>query len=135
MSPGRTIMSRIDSNQLADAYIAEKKLDHTRRYVLEGRHYADCSDDELADLWVATLCDLAATDFSQELQWAALLDIESEMGLRRIEAPLDRVQSELALLARHVERWQGEGQPDPADCAEIRAELAELRERLGQPKH
>ena len=128
-------MSRMDPNQLAEAYIAEKRLEHTQRYLLEGRQYADCSDEELTGIWVGTLRDLAGTDFSQELQWAAILNIESELGLRGIERPIEQVQPELALFARHVERQQRDDQPDPAHCAEVRAELAELRERLGRPKH
>ena len=135
MSPERTIMSSLNATQLAKAYIAEKKLERTYHYLLDGRHYADCSDEELTDHWVGTLRDLAGTAFSQELQWAAILDIESEMGLRRIELPLDQVQPELALFVRYVERRRRDGQPDPADCADHRAELADLRERLARPKH
>jgi hypothetical protein len=128
-------MSRMTERQLAKAYVAEKTLEHTHRYLLEGRHYADCSDEEVTDLWVVTFRDLAGTNFSQELQRAAILDIESELGLRRIEMPLDQVQPELALFSKYVERRRRESRPDPADCAEFRAELADLRERLSRPKH
>ena len=128
-------MSRMTTEQLAEAYIAEQTLEHTRRYILDGRHYADCSDEEVRGFWVLMLRDLASTDFNQELHWAAILDIEAELGLRRIAKPVDRVQPELALLAKHIEALEREGPPDPAACAEVRAELADLRERLSRPKH
>jgi hypothetical protein len=128
-------MSNLTTDQLAEAYIAEQTLEHTRRYILEGRHYADCSDEEVSSLWVVTLRDLASTNFSQEFQWAALLDIEAELGLRRIAKPVDQVQPELALFAKHIEGLEPHGPADLAACAEVRAELADLRERLNRPKH
>lgn len=128
-------MSRMTTNQLAEAYIAEQTLEHTRRYILEGRRYAEFSDEEVSSLWVATLRDLASTNFSQEFQWAALLDIEAELGLRKIAKPVDQVQPELALFAKYIERLERQGPPDLADCAEVRAELADLSERLSRPKH
>ena len=128
-------MSRLTERQLAKAYVVEKTIENTHRYLLEGRHYAEFSDDEVTGLWVGALRDLAATGFSQDSLKAELLDIESELGLRGLEMPLDRVQPELALFAKHVERRRREGRPDPADCPEARAELADLRARLSRPKH
>jgi hypothetical protein len=121
--------------QLAKAYLVERTIENTHCYLLEGRHYADCNDEELTDLWVITLRDLASTDFSQDFPKAAILDIESELGLRRIAIPFDRVQPELALFTKHVERRRREGRPEPSDCPEFRAELADLHERLSRPKH
>ncbi len=135
MSSGRTIMSSINRSQLLEAYIAEKTIERTRRYLAEGRHSADLTDEELTDAWVGTFRDLAGTNFSRDLQWAGILDIESELRLRRIETPVDRVQPELALLTRWIERQQCEGSPHPVDCPEVRAELADLRQRLSRPKH
>jgi hypothetical protein len=128
-------MSRLTERQLTKAYVVERTIENTHRYLLEGRQYADLGDDELIDAWIGTLRDLAGTDFSQELQQAAVLDIESELALRHIEMPMDRIQPELALFVKHVERRRRDGRPDPADCAKFRAELADLRARLSRPKH
>jgi len=135
MSPGRTIMSTLTEKQLAQAYVVERTIENTHWYLLEGRVYADCSDDQLPDTWVAVLRELAETGFSQDSLKRELLDIESELGLRRIPIPFDQVQPELALFSKHVEQRRREGRPNPRDCPEYRAELADLRERLSQPKH
>ena len=135
MSPGRAIMGSMTEKQLAKAYVVERTIENTHCYLLEGRQYADFSDEELTDAWVITLRDLASTNFTQEFQWAAIRDIESELGLRRIPIPFDQVQPELALFSKHVEQQRREGRPNPRDCPEYRAELADLRERLNQPKH
>jgi len=135
MSPGRTSMSTLTEKQLAKAYVVERTIENTHCYLLEGRQYADFSDEELTDAWVITLRDLASTNFTQEFQWAAIRDIESELGLRRIAIPVDRAQPELALFANHIERERREGQPDWRSSREYRAELADLRNRLSRPKN
>jgi hypothetical protein len=128
-------MSRLTEKQLAKAFVVEKTIENTHRYLLEGREHADWSDDQLTDIWAGVLRELADTDFSQDSLKAELLDLESELGLRRIALPFDQVHPELALFSKHVERRRREGRPEPADSAEARAELADLRERLSQPKH
>jgi hypothetical protein len=128
-------MSPLTERQLAKAYVVEKTIENTHRYLLEGRQYAEFSDDEVIDLWIGAFRDLAATGFSQDPLKAELLDIESELGLRGIGMPFDQVQPELALFSKHLERRRREGRLDPADCPEARAELADLRVRLSRPKH
>ena len=128
-------MSNLTERQLAKAYVVEKTIENTRHYLLGGRRYAAFSDDELTDEWIAMLRDLAGTDFSQRRHKLALLDIQSELGLRSIGIPFDQVQPELVLLSEHVERRRREGRPDPADCPEARAERADLRVRLSRQKH
>ncbi|HEY2870788.1 MAG TPA: hypothetical protein VGJ56_02655 [Reyranella sp.] len=128
-------MGNLTERQLAKAYVVERTIENTRLYLLEGRQYVDCTDEEVTGLWVGTFRDLAGTNFSQELQRVAILDIESELGLRRIAIPFDQVQPELALFSKHVERRRREGRPGPSDCPECRAELADLHERLSRPKH
>ena len=135
MSPGRTSMSTLTEKQLAQAYVVERTIENTHWYLLEGRVYADCSDDQLPDTWVAVLRELAETGFSQDSLKRVLLDIESELGLRRIAIPVDRAQPELALFANHIERERREGQPDWRSSREYRAELADLRNRLSRPKN
>ena len=135
MSPGKTSMTRMTEKQLAKAFVVEQTIANTHRYLLEGRHHADCSDDEVTDLWVAVLRELAATGFSQDSIKNVILDVESELGLRGLEMPFDQVQPELALFSQYVQRRRREGRPDLADCPEFRAELADLRERLSRPKH
>jgi hypothetical protein len=86
-------------------------------------------------MWIEVLRELADTGFSQDSLKRELLDLESELGLRRIPIPFDQVQPELALFSAQVERRRREGRPGPHDCPEYRAELADLRERLSRPKH
>lgn len=128
-------MSRLTEKQLAKAFVVEKTIENTHCYLLDGRRYAEFSDDELTSEWIEMLRDLARTDFSQDRHKLALLDLESELGLRGIAIPFDQVQPELALFAEHVQRRRREGRPDPADCPEARVELADLRRRLSRPKH
>jgi hypothetical protein len=128
-------MSSLTESQLATAYVVERTIEDTHCYLLEGRQYAELSDEELADAWVMTLRDLASTGFTQEAQWGAIRDIESELGLRRIAIPLDRAEPELALFVKHIERERRKGRPDWRKNADYCAELAELRERLARPKH
>jgi len=135
MSPGRQSMSSLTEKQLAKAYVAEKTIENTHLYLLEGRVYADCSDEELPDMWVGVLREHAKTGFSQDSLKRVLLAIESELGLRRIPTPYDQVQPELALFSKHVEERRREGRPGPRDCPEYRADLADLRKRLSRPKH
>lgn len=126
------IMSR---RQLADAYIVERTIENTYHYLIDGRQYADVDDKALADLWVATFRELAAAGFICDLKWFALLDIEAELGLRRLEAPMRRVEPEMTLFMQYVERRRREGRPDPNNSEEHRAELAALHARLQRPKH
>lgn len=128
-------MSNMSQQQLAKAYIVDKTIENTHHYLIEGRQYADLADEVLADLWVATFRELAAAGFIGDLKRFALLDIESELGLRRLEIPMRRVEPELALFMDYLERRRREGRPDPNNSEEHRAELAALHARLQRPKH
>ena len=125
----------MDNKQLAEAYLADKTIERTHRYLVDGREYADLSDDELIEYWVWMFRELAVTAFTQDHFWASLADLESELSLRGIEKPKEQVRPELALLAEHIERRWREHRLDPSGCAKAQAELAEFRERLSQPKH
>lgn len=135
MSPGRPIVSNLTEEQLAKAYVVERTIENTHLYLLEGRVHADFSDDELTAMWVEVLRELADTGFSQDTLKRELLDLESELGLRCMAIPFDQVQPQLALFSQHVEQRRREGRPNPHDCPEYRADLADLRERLSRPKH
>jgi hypothetical protein len=49
--------------------------------------------------------------------------------------PMRAVAAECARYRKHLERRRRADRHDPATCEHCRAELAALRERLGQPKH
>jgi hypothetical protein len=121
--------------QLIQAYIVEQEIERTRRYLIDGREFADYSDEALTEHFIWTFRDVAATGPGNAFGWSRLLDLKCEFDLRRTKLPLHAVAAEYARYREHLERRWREGRHDPAACEHCRAELAELRERLSRPKN
>jgi hypothetical protein len=45
---GESSMSSMSVKELAEAYIAEKAIERTRRYLIAGRQFASCHEPDLA---------------------------------------------------------------------------------------
>lgn len=126
-------MSSMDTRQLAEAYIAEKAMERTRRYLADGRRFADFDNEYLTKIFVAMFRELIV--FDDDRRWDTIADAQCEFELRGLKAPVHRVAAELALFKQRLEQFQRVGPPDPVAWREVRAELVDLRERLGLPKH
>ena len=133
MSPGRTSMSSMDVEQLAEAYLAEKSIERTRRYEADGRRFEFNTADALEAHFVKTYHELVLLD--DDRSWDEVMDLQSEFELRRLKTPMHLVAADFALFKARLEQLQCSGPPDPVALQDVRAELAELRERLGRPKH
>jgi len=126
-------MSSLSVTQLAEAYIAEKRMEHTHRYLVEGRKFIDRTDDDLADLFVATYRELVLLD--DERRWDAIVDLRCEFDLRGLEVPLHRLAPEFALIKERFQQLQRAHLRDAAASLEVRDELEDLSDRLARPKN
>ena len=126
-------MSSLNARQLADAYIVEKSMERTQRYLADGRDYADFDDDYLTHIFVAMFRELIL--FEDDRRWDAIVDVQCEFELRGLKTPIHRVAAEFALFKQRLERLLHAGPCDPTAWHETRAELADLRERLALPKN
>ena len=111
----------------------EKAIERTRRYVAKGRRFEFCTADGLEVHFVQTYRELVARD--DDRCWDEIMDLQCEFDLRRVKAPIHLVAADFALFKARLERLQHVGPYDPIAWQEVRAELAELRERLSRPKH
>ena len=121
--------------ELIQAHCVETTIERTRRYLLDGRRFAELSEEGLRALWVDTFLAFTVTDFVVRRFRDTLLDLKCEFHLRRLEVPMRAVAAEHAAYRKHLERRRREGRHDPATCEHCRAELAALRQRLAQPKN
>jgi hypothetical protein len=126
-------MSSMNATQLAEAYIAEKSIERTRRYVADGRRFEFCTADALEAHFVKTYREVVLLD--DDRSWDEVMDLQSEFDLRHIKTPMHLVAADFALFKARLERLQRVGPRDPVAWHEVRAELADLRERLARPKH
>jgi len=121
--------------ELIQAHYVETTIERTRRYLLDGRRFAETSEDGLGALWVDTFLAFAVTDFVVGRFLDTLLDLKCEFHLRRLEPPMGAVSAEHARYRKHLQRRWRETRHDPAACEHCRAELADLRQRLALPKN
>jgi hypothetical protein len=126
-------MSSMDPSQLAEAYIAEKNIERTQSYVLKGRRFEFYAQDVLEAHFCKTYRDIVLLD--DDRSWDEVMDLQSEFELRHLKAPMHLVAADFALFKARLERLQRVGPRDPVAWRDIRAELIDLRERLGRPKH
>jgi hypothetical protein len=118
---------------LAEAYIAEKAMERTRRYVLNGRRFEFYTQDGLEAHFCKMYRELVLHD--DDRRWDDVMDLQSEFDLRRMNAPMHLVAADLALFKARLERLQAVGPRDAVAWHEVRDELIDLRERLSRPKH
>ena len=124
-----------DYDKLVDTWLRNKEVEHTKKYVEQGRRFKDLPLTNLISLWVAAF-DRFASKFNDGPD---RLDLKSELILRGEKIPHDlvEVQHKKALIrkAREVgemitrnpellERWE--------DAVE---EIDELQRQLSRPKH
>ncbi|MBN9088763.1 MAG: hypothetical protein J0J01_17805 [Reyranella sp.] len=126
-------MSGMSVKQLAEAYIAEKAMERTQRYLADGRQFASCNDHDLEQIFITEYRGLVLLD--DDRRWDAVVDLQCEFELRGLETPLHRVAAEFALFKERLERLQRVGVCDPVAWQEVRTELADLRRRLARPKN
>ena len=126
-------MSSMDRKLLAEAYIAEKSMERTQRYLADGRKFADFDDEYLTKIFCAMFRDVILRE--DDRRWDSIADVQCEFELRGLKAPIHRVAAELALFKERLEQFQRAIPCDPATLREIGDELADLRERLALPKN
>ena len=126
-------MSGMDIKQLAEAYIAEKAMERTQRYLADGRMFADLDDEGLTKYFVSVFREYIL--FDGDRRWDAIAEVQCEFELRGLNAPIHRVAADLALFKERLEQFLRAIPCDPATLQEVRDELADLRERLALPKN
>jgi hypothetical protein len=84
------------------AYLESLRLGTTAKYVRRGRSLAQIDDEELRARWVR-LFKLWIADYGSEHNHQEREDIESELQLRGLVPPFERVPGELAVMR---EKWQ-----------------------------
>jgi hypothetical protein len=97
----------MDSRQLAEAYIAEKSIERTHRYLAEGRRFEFYTADVLEAHFVKVYREMVLLD--DDRSWDAVVDLQCEFELRRLKAPMHLVAADFALFKARLERLQRVG--------------------------
>jgi hypothetical protein len=118
---------------LVEAYVAEQRIDRLRDYVARGRPLAGLSEQTLSTQWVELYRAVKALE--QEHRHSELTDLRSEYDLRGVEPPMHLVSEQAAIFTERFNRQSREFQPAPGEMERFEEKLAELQERLGQPKN
>ena len=123
-----------DYDKLVDTWLRNKEVEHTKKYVEQGRRFKGLPLTDLISLWVAAF-DRFASKFNDGPD---RLDLESELILRGEKIPHELVEVQHKALIRKarevgemitrnpelLERWE--------DAVE---EIDELQRQLSRPKH
>jgi hypothetical protein len=123
----------IDIVELTEAYLAEKRFEGVRDYILRGRRFADLTPEALNGQWVEVY--RAACTLEDDRSWDELMDLQREFDLRAEEPPMHLLAVELEVLKQSFERWLRESRWNPETCEQARAEITDLYERLRRPKN
>jgi hypothetical protein len=97
---GRAMSDEMEEDALKariTAWLSNRGLEHTERYVQSGRHLRDVPINKLKERWAAAV-KAWAVDLGMDC--TARLDIESELGLRREELPRAAAKDALDAITR-----------------------------------
>lgn len=127
----------IDRRDELEALLKHERLEKVQDYTKRGRRFQLLPDTDLIDFWVLTMNHWA--DGSAEFTSQDMDDCESEMMLRRIDPPFDRVSKIWERVAQRAELHFSLIDSDPkaraATEALLEAQLEQFRRQTGRPKH
>ncbi|BAM86837.1 hypothetical protein S58_08260 [Bradyrhizobium oligotrophicum S58] len=127
----------IDRRDELEALLKHERLQKVQNYTARGRRFQLLPDTDLVNFWVLTM-NLWANG-SGEFKSQDLDDCQSEMMLRRIDPPFDRVSHVWERVAQRAEFHLNLIDNDPKARAVAEALLEEqlksLRQQVGRPKH
>jgi hypothetical protein len=104
------------------AYLESLRLEATARYVRRGRLLAGLDDEELRRRWVR-LFKLWIADYGSGHDHRERDDIESELQLRGLVPPYDRVPDELAVMREKWRAYRDELLKDPEQVKQMEQSL------------
>jgi hypothetical protein len=85
------------------SFVAEGRMERTRRYLDEGRQFKSLSDADLRSQWKSAWGKRAGSPTNPEIGKRAD-DLEAEMEIRKIEPPRDEVRAEIEAFIAYVRR-------------------------------
>ncbi len=109
------------------ALFANSKMEATQSYLARGRLLNSESNEDLKVQWIAQLTAMA--DATSQFDRQLMDDLESELGLRGIEIPADKVPKVVDRLAARSKAQGDEWTPEQWDQAEerLQRELEKVR--------
>ncbi|WP_315718666.1 MULTISPECIES: hypothetical protein [unclassified Bradyrhizobium] len=126
-----------DRRDEIEALLKHERLEKVQGYTKRGRRFQLLPDAELVDFWVLAMNHWA--DGSNEFTSQDLDDCQSEMMLRRIEPPFDRVSEIWERVARradiHFNLIDNDPKARAATEALLEEQLGQFRQQTRRPKH
>jgi hypothetical protein len=109
-----------DRNEV-ELMLKHEQMERLRRYMTHGRELAHLSDFQLIEAWVHQMNTWAAHAF--ERHSGMLEDCVSEMTLRKIELPFERVEDAMIRLVQLSRQYESRLLRDPERLAVVEAAL------------
>jgi hypothetical protein len=131
MGGGSVVM---DYDKLVDAWLKNKGIEDTKKYVQQGGRFKDLTIEELKSLWVAAF-GLFATTFKDGPD---RLDLESELALRGEKIPYELVKTEHEALINKARAYGVMIEQDPTLLArfeDLAEEMDEFEREINRPKN
>jgi hypothetical protein len=104
------------------AYLQSQRLDETARYVRRGRLLVGLDDEELRRQWVLLFKQWIA-EYGSDHDHQERDDIESELQLRGLVPPFDRVTDELAVMREKSKAYTDALLRDPERVEQLEQSL------------
>jgi hypothetical protein len=108
---------------IVDALIESDRMECTARYLVSGRRFANLDTEEIMRRWTEatrTFLNSYGTINPREMD-----DLASELALRKVALPLEKVSNEAAAAARRIRH-----DDDPETRARIRDRIRSFRDDL-----
>ena len=126
-----------DRRDELEALLKHERLEKVQNYTTRGRRFQLLPDTDLVDYWVLTMNHWA--DGSSEFTSQDIDDCQSELMLRRIDPPFDRVTKIWERVAQRAELHLSLIDQDLAGRAAVEAllehQLEQLRLQTERPTH
>jgi hypothetical protein len=123
-----------DYDKLVEAWLQNKSIEDTKKYVQQGRRFKDLTIEELKSLWLAAF-GLFAINLKDGPD---RLDLESEFALRGEKIPYELVKAEHEALINKARALGDMIEQDPTLLArfeDLVQELDEFKREINRPKN
>ncbi|MFZ5780403.1 MAG: hypothetical protein ACOY4R_09425 [Pseudomonadota bacterium] len=107
-------MKEDEANKIAQALIAESRMEDAAAYLERGRPYKDLSKEQLEQAWAAAF--ELYMGLNQQEQQHLYRDLAAEFQLRDIEPPTHLVKETLKKLEQRVANMSPEGRDAARDA-------------------